>query len=238
MEGEVKLRSWRDGDINDLSLTHVDDFEEYVADLQCVLDQAAGNMPRPLLAFAHSMGGAVVSLLLERQPDVFAKAALCAPMIAPNRNGIPLGVGLGMCRAAKALGKDKRRIPLSQPYSGPEDFATSCAMGRERFDWYNAVKASTPEFQNNGPTYAWLLQALLVTKKLLEKGAVERIQAPVQIYTAENDSSVLPEAQEQFAARLANGSRAVIPGSKHEIYLSADEVLFPWWRKVLSFFDS
>lgn len=228
-------RSWRWPGIDDLSLTHADRFEDYVEDLEQVVAQVLAGMPRPWVLFAHSMGGAVSALYLEKHPDTFARAALCAPMIAPDRGGLPLAAGKLLCGGAKALGMGKKRMFVSKPYSGPEDFETSCATGRERFDWYDALKAEKPLFQNNGPTYGWTREALNVTAKILAPGAVERIAAPVRVYTAEVDGSVLPDAQEAFVARLKDGRRTLVKGSKHEIYRSGDDVLFPWWHGVLEF---
>ena len=220
---------------DDLSLTHVDRFERYVNDLKIVCDAMLPGSPRPWVAFAHSMGGAVTALLLEQTPGIFDRAALCAPMIAPNCGGMPAAaVGL-LCRGEKALGRGKKRVFISKPYAGPEDFDTSCATSRERFDWYDAVKAARPEFHNNGPTYQWTLESIKVTKKLLAPGAVERIAIPVRVYGAQEDNSVMPTEQAAFAARLKNGIREVIPGSRHEIYRSTDAALFPWWHQVLAF---
>lgn len=229
-------RSWRDEKVtSDLSLTHVSDFNEYEEDLQAVCRQMLADQPRPYVLFAHSLGGAVGALFLERHPDVFDRAVLCAPMIAANRNGIPFFAGKLICRSAKAMGKGAQRIMMSKPYNGPEDFATSCASGKERFDWYDAVKAAHPEFHNNGPTYQWTLQSLRASQMLLCPGAVEKIGIPVRVYGAEEDHSVLPSAQKMFVRRLKDGKRTVVPGSKHEIYRSGDEVLFPWWHEVLEF---
>ena len=228
-------RSWRDERITDPSLTHVTDFNEYVGDLEAVVDQLLGDQPKPWVLFAHSMGGAVAALYLERHPGVFARAALCAPMIAPNLNGVPRFAGECLCRGAKALGKAASRIPFSRPYSGPEDFATSAATGRARFDWYDALKAEHPEFRNNGPTYQWTLESMHVTDRILAPGEAEKILCPVRIYTAEHDGSVMPQAQEQLARRLKNGKRTLVKGARHEIYRSGDEVLFPWWHEVLTF---
>ena len=230
-------RSWRDPAISDISLTHVNRFGEYVADLKAVCDGVLAAMPKPWLLFAHSMGGAVSSLFMEQYPGVFAKAALCAPMIAPNLGGLPPAAVKLLCGTLGLLGRDKKRVFASTPYVGREDFATSCATGRERFDWYEALRARTPEFQNNGPTFGWTLEAIGASKAVLAPGAVERIGIPVQLFTAQNDSSVMPDAQKAFAARLGNGTRTLVPGSKHEIYRSPDAVLFPWWRGILEFFS-
>ena len=229
-------RSWRDDRVkDDPSLTHVQDFNEYVNDLKIVCDTLLPGSPKPWVVFAHSMGGAVTSLFLERYPGYFDRAALCAPMIAANRGGIPFFTGKLICRTAKWANKGARRIFMSKPYDGPEDFDTSCATSRERFDWYDAVKAAHPEFHNNGPTYNWTLQSLRVSQMLLAPGAVEKIRVPVRVFTAETDNSVLPQAQEMFVRRLKDGQRTLVPGSRHEIYRSPDDVLFPWWHGVLAF---
>lgn len=228
--------SWRDPEIADISLTHVDRFGEYVADLKAVCGAMLSGMPRPWLLLSHSMGGAVSSLFLEDNPGIFAKAALCAPMIAPHLGGLPQSAVRMMCRAADRLGHDKKRVFVSKPYTGAEGFATSCATGRERFEWYEQIRVKTPEFQNNGPTYGWTREALWASRRVLAPGAVERIDIPMRLFTAEDDHSVMSGAQKVFAARLRDGQRTLVPGSKHEIYRSHDAALFPWWRGILEFF--
>lgn len=227
--------SWRDDAAKkDVSLTHVSDFNEYEQDLLAVCGAVLKKMPKPWMIFAHSMGGAVTGLFLERHPDVFSRAALCAPMIAANL-GMPRLVVTGLCHLFKLFGQGKRRVFVSKPYSGPEDFNTGFATSRERFDWYDKVKHDHKEYWNNGPSYSWTLEAIRVNRWLLAPGAVEKIACPVKLYTAENDTSVLPEPQKQFIGRVKRGEWALVKGAKHEIFRSTDDVLFPWWHDVLAF---
>ena len=230
-------RSWRDPEIADVSLTHVDRFEAYVADLKAVCDGPLAELPRPWRLFTHSMGGTVSALFLEQYDGVFDRAALCAPMIAPNLGGLPPAAVRLLCGAAGLLGREKQRVFVSKPYAGAEDFDTSCATGRARFDWYEALRVGNPLFRNNGPTYGWTREALRASRMVLAPGVVERVAIPVRLFTAENDGSVMPDAQKAFTARLRHGERALVPGSKHEIYRSCDDVLFPWWRGILAFFN-
>ena len=213
----------------------MDRFEDYVADLSALCDQVLSSMPKPWFIFAHSMGGAVASAFLEDHPGVFEKAALCAPMIAPLHAGMPLAAGLALCVGAKLLGRGRERLPMSRPWAGPEEFETSCATGRERFDWFDDLRVRTERYHNNGPTFSWTLEAFRVTRRLLAPGKPESVSVPVRIYTAEDDNQVEPEAQEKMASRLPKGERKVVSGAKHEIYRSPDEVLFPWWREILAF---
>jgi len=230
--------SWRDERIRDMSLTHVDRFQDYVEDLDAVRAQALEGMPKPWYLFAHSMGGAVSCCYLEDHPGVFEKAALCAPMIAPQRGGMPLAVGKLLGVGAKALGKGRERVFISRPWAGPEEFETSCATGRERFDWYDALRVRTERYHNNGPTYSWTLEAFRVTERLLAPGRPESVRVPVMIWAAEDDNQVLPEPQEEMASRMPLGQRKVVAGAKHEIYRSPDAVLFPWWKEVLAFYEA
>lgn len=229
--------SWRDERIRDLSRTHVDRFEDYVEDLRRVCARRLEGMPEPRYLFGHSMGGAVACAFLEDHPGVFAKAALCAPMIAPLRGGLPLWAGEALCGGAKLLGRGRDRVFFSKPWAGPEDFATSCATSRSRFEWYDALRTATPRFQNNGPTYSWTLEAFRVTKRLLAPGKPEGIRIPVRLYTAEDDNQVSAEEQERIAGRMPFCVRKVVPGARHEIYRSTDAVLFPWWQEILDFFE-
>ncbi|MCR5264100.1 MAG: alpha/beta hydrolase [Clostridiales bacterium] len=226
-------RSGRDSRLGgDLTLTHVDSFEDYVSDLRRLREAIPDGKN---ILFCHSMGGAVGAMYLERYGTGcgYDKAALNSPMIAPDRGGYPLFAAKGLCLAAVIAGKGTKRSLNSSPYPGHERFESSSASSQARFDWYEAIKSSTPEFQNYCSTYRLTLEFLDVTKKLLKKGAVEGITIPVRIYQAENDGSVINSYQDIFVSRLERGEIIRVPGSKHEIYRSDDKTLFPYWESVL-----
>lgn len=122
------------------------------------------------MIFAHSMGGAVASLFLERRHDVFSAAALCAPMIAPV-TGVPASVALSMAKVLSLRNKGRSNPFFMKPYAGPEDFETSCATDPVRFAWYDAQKASHQEYQNSVPSARWIAESVAVTKKILAAGA-------------------------------------------------------------------
>lgn len=228
-------RSGRAEGLDGLSLTHVKDFDEYVRDMDVVRREVLSGMPRPWRVFCHSMGGAVTALYLERHPGVFDRAAMCAPMIAPNLSGMPKPMALALCDVEKMLKNGKKRVFVSRPYAEKEKFETACANGRARFEWYEDLRFKTPIFQNNGPTYGWLREAIDVTKDILTPGAAEKIDAKVRLFTAGLDDVVLPGPQKSFIDRIRDGEHRVVAGAKHEIYRSDDAVLFPWWHEVLTF---
>ena len=228
-------RSWREDGISDPSVTHVSRFTDYVEDLRIVTEACASSMARPLFLFAHSMGGAVASLFLEKYPDVFSAAVLSSPMIAPNLGGFPVFLASFIARSACMLGKQKSYPFFMKPYSGPEDFATSCATDPARFAWYDAVKYARTEFRNSVPSYRWSYESVHVTEKILAKGEPEKISCPVLLFSAETDSSVLPGPQKELAGRIPGCRQVLVHGARHEIYRSTYEVLSPWWHDVIEF---
>ncbi len=230
-------RSWRAEGIPDISVTHVDHFSDYVEDLRIICKTYASRMPGPRLLFAHSMGGAVAALFLEQDPSFFSGAVFSSPMIAPNVGGIPVPLASAMASLACFFGRGKRNPFFMKPYAGPEDFQTSCATDPDRFAWYDAVKAENPEFRNSVPSYRWSLEAVHVTGKILAPGQPEKIACPVLLFSAGIDYSVLQDPQELFIRRVSDGSRVIVPEAKHEIFRSVNEVLFPWWHRVIVFFS-
>ena len=101
--------------------------------------------------------------------------------------------------------------------------------------WYDDVKAARTEFRNSVPSYRWSYEAIHVTEQILAPGAPERIACPVILFSAETDFSVEREPQQAFIGRVRNGQFVSVPGSRHEIYRSVNDVLFPWWNQVITF---
>ena len=227
-------RSGRVPGLTDPSVTHVDRFEDYVDDLSIICRTVLAELPKPWSVFSHSMGGAVTALFLEQFHDVFSAASLCAPMIAPNTI-VPVFIASGICHAACLFGLGKHYPFFLKPYSGPEDFASSCATDPARFEWYDAVKASREDFHNSIPSYRWTTESVAVTRKILAAGAPESIVCPVLLSSADQDNSVMPEPQKQFIRRVPKGRQIFVRNSRHEIFRSENEVFFPWWHEVLTF---
>ena len=156
-------------------------------------------------------------------------------MIAVNRRGMPFFTMKLMARGFKLAGKGRNRIFVSRPYGARESFEGACATGKERFEWYSDIKDRHPEFRYSGPSYSWMLEALRVTQWLLTPGAPRLIDCPVKIYSADDDWEVMELAQRMFVRQLKHGEIQKVPSSRHEIYRSTDETLFPWWHDVLAF---
>ena len=228
-------RSYRSPGLETTADTYVEHFDDYIEDLEILLKTVYKDLPHPWYLLCHSMGGAVGALFLEKHQDVFDKAVLTSPMIAPF-TGMPVWAAQGLASTMRALGKGKKRIMMSKGYQGHEDFDTSCATSRPRFDWYDDLKYREPAFQNSSATYGWVAESVAVTKRILKAGAVEKITTPSLVLQASLDNTVCNGPMDEFAKRLKNGKKIIIEGARHEIFRSIDKDACKWMDSILAFY--
>ena len=222
------------GKVTDKTITHVDRFSDYVSDLEIFVDKVV-QKDHPLCLFAHSMGGAVASLYMEKHPETFRRAVLSSPMIAPSTGGYPAFVGRLICRTMIFFGGAEKRIFLSGEYPGEEKFEDSCDTSEPRFSHYEYFKRTHEDYQNYSPSYRWTLESLNVTKKLMKKGEPEKIKTAILLLSAGLDTVVSLPAQRAFADRLVSCRFVEYPDAKHEIYYSKDGVMERFIPEVLDF---
>jgi len=222
--------------VEDKTITHVEKFSDYVQDFECFMDKVV-DKSLPLFLFAHSMGGAVAGFYLEKHPDVFKKAILNSPMIAPSTGGFPAWVGRFICRFMILFGGAKKRIFLSSEYPGIEKFEDSCDTSEVRFLHYAVFKHDNEDYRNYSPSYRWTLESLKVCSKLLKSGEPEKIKTEIRLMQAGKDTVVSLPAQDKIAERIPNCRVSKYPDAKHEIYYSTDDVMDKYIPEVIGFFS-
>lgn len=220
-------------------VTHVTAFEDYVEDLHALLVAKAEELPRPRYLFSHSMGGAVGALFLITYPGFFEKAVLSSPMIAARHDGLGLHACRGICLFCMKTGRAAKRIFVSGKTSDPtgETPETGASDSAARFEYYRQLRLTNPVLFGGAPTYNWTYASLGVTKKILKKGAPERVKIPVLLFSADNDTLVKRKPQQEFIRRVAHGTFVTEP-AKHEIYAAGDAVLYPYLDRIFNFYQS
>ncbi len=220
-----------------LGVSHVYRFDQYVSDLEVLLAAWGDTLSAPLYLFAHSMGGAVAMLYLEKHGDVFKKAVLSAPMIDLKYRGVTRAACLVACGFCALTGRAKKPVFISKKDYENEPFERSLALSRARFTYLRELRRSAPLLSGGAPSYAWSLAALGVRKRILRAGAPERVEVPVLILAAARERLVSPEAQRRLAHRLPRAIFKVVEGSKHEILLANDEILHPTLEDIMNFLE-
>ena len=219
-------------------VVHVLRFEDYVQDLKTLVETrvipASGDLP--LYLYCHSMGGCIGAWLIESEPRLFRKAVLSSPMLGLSFGKIPTEiVYLGAQLKSIAGGKSE---PL-QPVDGfPDaDFENSCDSSECRYQYYYRMRAGDLGLQVTSASMGWGMEAVKACKRVTSRTQTARIQIPVLLFQAGNDTVVENSAQNLFQSRVQSCTLQKIPGVKHEIFMADSEVLIPYWTRIFDFFQ-
>ncbi len=226
-------------EIDHPSMIHIGKFQDYVNDLDLFVKRIVrpNAVNLPLYLFGHSMGGAVAGMYLSQHPVTFRRAILNAPMIAPKTAEFPGWLAELLALFMYLGGNGKKRVLNYGDFDENTPFESSAGTSKARFDYYHQKRVRNPHLQTTTPTYGWLLQAVGVTRTLLSRANCATVQAPVLLFQAQIDDYVHNEYEEKYIARIPHGELVWVKNSKHEIYLSSNDVLQPYLDQILSFFS-
>lgn len=218
-------------------LVHIESFQQYVEDLhgfivEKVFPIRAGM---PLYLYAHSMGGCIGALYLEQHPSVFTKAVLNAPMLGIQLGGLPIWIARLICRFFMIIGKGKERVFLMQEFQEEEPFSASGTDSRARYDFYRDMQKACEEYQTCCSTYHWVYEAFRAGRRATRAKNMARVETPVLLFQATQDTFVTKEEQERFVEGIGNG-RLITVQSRHEIGRGTNQVMEPYLAQVFQFF--
>lgn len=221
----------------DLSLVHISRYEQYLEDLQYFAENIVKkeNPGMPCYLYAHSMGGGIGAAFLERYPDIFQKVVLSSPMIRPLTGQVPFGAAYVIARMMVRSGKGMQYAAGQHAFRGDETFEGSAAVSRARYEYYREKRAREKLFQTSGASYAWLREAARMSVDVLKKENCRKIRAKVLVFRAMQDDFVSGAAQEKFVRQVSGARLIPVTGTKHEIYMAADEVLQPYVSRIRGF---
>ncbi|OON38570.1 lysophospholipase [Izhakiella australiensis] len=229
--------------LDDTQRGHVESFSDYVDDLESLwqLEIASPRYQRRF-TLAHSMGGAITTLLMVRRPDAFDAAALSAPMF---------GIFLPLPRwlAIRILAWAEKHPLLSQTYAlgtgrwRPRPFGLNdLTHSRERYRRSLRFYSDDPELRIGGPTHHWVREGIQAGEEVLRN--VSALKTPLLLLQAEDDKVVDNQAQDRFCQLLsemgnpcAGGSPLIIRGARHEILFESDVMRAEVLNAVTTFFD-
>jgi len=214
----------------------VEDYNYYVSDFKKFIDEVVLKENKTLYLYAHSMGGAIGALFLQRYPDYFEKAVLSSPMMTMKFGKLPNFF-------AKLFIKTKNKFTLGRSYAPSTgssidkyDFEKSSSSSLNRYDYYYLLLKEDSTIQLGGPSIHWVNEMLDLTKEINEKENIKKVKIPILLFQSENDKLVKKRGQNKFAKYSNNTDLILVNNAKHELYRENDEILFPYLDTVLDFF--
>ncbi|WP_433977452.1 lysophospholipase L2 [Erwinia sp. E_sp_B01_9] len=221
---------------------HVEAFDHYVDDLETLYQkEIASRSYRHRYALAHSMGGAILALMLARQPDAFDAVVMASPMF-----GIFLPMPAWM--ANRILEWAEKRPTLRDGYAMGTGKWRARPFGinelthsRERYRRNLRFYADDPGLRVGGPTYHWVREGVMAGQSALSKA--KEISTPLLVLQAGADKVVDNRAQDLFcqamttAGQPCEGKPLVINGARHEILFEKDSMRAEALDAIVAFFS-
>jgi lysophospholipase len=203
---------------------HIDRFSTFMQALKSALDDMQGDLPRPYVSLAHSMGGAIaLAAITEKLVEVDA-AAFCAPMW-----GLKSGF-MGMkylAWAMKTLGRGSFFAIRPKPReSFDENLVTH---DRARWEMQEDLITARPELELGPITWSWLDASLAVIDQFAKPAALANVKCPVLIATAGEEELVDNDSHHRISRYLINVERVYIEGARHEILMETDKFRDQFW---------
>lgn len=230
--------------LEDTHRGHVVNFSDYVDDLERFWQQEVATGPwRKRYVLAHSMGGAITTLFLQRQPQAFDAVALCAPMFGitirlPDwmlRSILDWAEGYPKLRDGYAIGTGRwRALPFS---------LNVLTHSPERYRRNLRFYADDPDLRVGGPTYHWVREGILAGEQVL--AGATAVTTPLLLLQAEAERVVDNRAHDRFCElRAAAGHPCwgdkpyVVKGAYHEILFEKDSMRAEALTAIVDFFDA
>lgn len=222
---------------------HVEDFSHYVDDLETLyLKEIRNHHYRRRYALAHSMGGAIITLMIGRQPKAFDAVVLASPMF-----GIFLPMPKWM--ANRILDWAEKRPTFRDGYAPgtgkwrPRPFALNqLTHSDERYRHNLRFYVDDPQLRVGGPTYHWVREGLQAGQSILNKA--KEISTPLLLLQASDDRVVDNRAQDLFCQAMVaagqpceGGKPQVIVGARHEILFEKDSMRAEALEAIVAFFS-
>jgi lysophospholipase len=210
---------------------HASGWQPFLDDYRGLLDRMAGELPRPWITLAHSMGGCLALLALAKGEDRFQAAALTAPMLGIRLGAVPKAAALAFVALQKGLGRaGELALPAYDPLA--DAFAADqLTHDQARYERYKAQLHACPELAIGAPTWGWLDFALKANIALAVPGVLEKVAIPVTMVAAGRDRLVLNAAARAAAARLPKGRYIELRAAYHEILMETDLRRARFWAE-------
>jgi lysophospholipase len=203
---------------------HVQDFSDYVRDLDCFFEEVVlPDCRGPYYILGHSTGSLIALLATPSLVNRVQRMVLAAPFF--TYTGVPLSMAAisriantlywtGLGRMYGAWGPRGRRTP---PFA-TNKLTTDIARYRRNMEIYETY----PDLALGGPTVSWIRAACRAVETVQRPDFMQRINIPVMFVGAGNDEVVSTRAIADYARRLRGGQILTIAGARHELMQEAD----------------
>ena len=234
---------------------HSSGFENWLSDLDELIDWFEATLPRPWFAVAHSMGGHLLQRHMAGENGEFTRAVLLSPMLGVTAR--PLGPRLArwLARAAVMVGCGGAFVPGGGPFAA--DAAGSVRQklltsDPERYADEGWWVAQNPALGIGSVTYGWLDAAFRSLAAIFSpppgvhgtgegkdsRPLLQRITTPMLILIPHTDGLVDNAVTRRAKALMPHARIEEIDSSGHELLREASDIRARVLARLTTFLET
>ena len=226
--------------VEDPQIGYVEWFNDYIHDLESVIEFFDLSKTANLSLLAHSMGGAVALRYLQTHHDVSVQSlVLSSPMLGFHLPWKIRPIAIPYSQIMASLSFSPNYVKGYGQYTDKPFKNNPLSQSESRYHWFRQLYQSHPELQVGGPSYRWVWQSLIAVKQCYQ--LTRQITLPVLILQAGDDTIVNNQAQLRFFHKLtktnAQVTLDVIENARHELLFEKEHYRSQALSKALQFFD-
>jgi lysophospholipase len=223
--------------LSDHEKGYVAEFSDYVADVETFMSTVVQKAPHPkTYLLAHSMGGAISTLYLEKHPHDFDAAVLSSPMEQINTAPYAEWEAFSIVTAECAIFLGTSYVLNKGPWDPNETFAANTVThSPDRWTMNHLLWVAHPEVVLGGPTNQWLHESIWADWQARGSDAA-KIVTPTLILKAGADQIVVASSEDTVCNKTAACTEMTFPTSGHEILQETDDIRDAALSATLAFF--
>lgn len=224
----------------DIGQISVEKFDNYIEDFKQFIEEKVipNSYNKKIILFAHSMGGGIGTVFLEKYPQYFNGAILSSPMHQINTGNTPAFIADMLSRIWVCFGKGNEYMPGQKSYNGQRRFPSRSTNCEERYNYQYDKILKNKSFQTGGASAKWYFEASKATRYIRNKKNISKVKIPVILLQAECDTHVIADAHYKFAKYADNCEVIIVANGKHETYFEVDEITIQVIYKIMNFIES
>jgi len=203
---------------------HVDSFEEYVTDLETIMQEVVlPDCRAPLFIVAHSTGALVALMAAPRLANKVERMVLLSPLIRFGQTAPAQGLTRFVAGLLCAIGLGTAHLGRRSKADASRSFASNrLTSDTRRFTRNAEFLAEHGELVVGGPTAGWLFAACRAMDQVDDPDFIATVSVPTLLVCAGNDRIVSNRAIEELGFRLRSGRTLTVDGARHEILQERD----------------
>lgn len=204
---------------------HIDRFETFMGALRAGLAGMEDKLPRPHVAVAHSMGGAIALAAMVEDFVTVDAAAFSAPMWGIKQ---PIFGMRYLVWAMKAMGRENDYAVRP----GPRETFEENVVTKDRDMWQmnRDLVDAYPDLELGPVTWGWLGASLEIFSTFAKASKLRELNVPVFLASADEEKLVENSSHDKIAKLLPDCEHIMVTDCMHEILMEKPDKRAQFWE--------